>query len=123
MKIATLALAAATLALPGAALAQAQNQPTTQSQQQAAIGASQFHDVDDLAVMTQDGKRLGEIENVLVDGSGTMAYVVEIEDGFLGMNETEVVVPADRLSFDAQNRGFTTTMTEADIKGLQAWED
>lgn len=123
MKIATLALAAATLALPGAALAQAQNQPTTQSQQQAATGGSQFQDVDDLAVVTRDGKRLGEIENVLVDGSGTMAYVVEIEDGFLGMNETEVVVPADQLSFDSQNRSFSTGMSESDIKGLQTWED
>lgn len=124
MKTASLALAAtlaAATALPAGAMAQAQG--TAQGQQQAAAGATDYREVDDLRVVGPDGKKIGEVENVLVDSRGQLAFVVEFDDGFLGMGEREVIVPADRMTFDAQNRTYSSDLAEADLKSLQTWDD
>lgn len=93
------------------------------AQDQQAAAPTQYQDLEDVAVFSGDGNRIGEIETLLLDQQGGLAYVVEIEEGFLGLRDTEVVIPATRLSYDAQNRRFSTDVAETEIQGLQTWED
>lgn len=127
MKVASIALAAAAvLALPAAAGAQTQTdtQPlaTTQNQPAAAM-EREYRDIDDIRIIGANGNEIGEIEDVVLGPDGQLAYIVEFEEGFLGIRDREVVVPADRLQFDAQNRSFTSDMTEDEVKAMQEWDD
>lgn len=97
----------------GGAAAQTQQPATT----------NQYQDLDDISVVTGDGTRIGEIDSVALGRDGTLAYVLEIEEGFMGMREKEVVVPMERLSFDAQNNRFTSDLAEADFQNQQTWDD
>ncbi|MFP7675708.1 PRC-barrel domain-containing protein [Marivita sp. S0852] len=101
-------LIAAALALPlaGAAIAQ----------------TSQYTEVDDIDVVGANGQLVGEIETILIDGSGMpAAMVVEVDDGFLDIGDTEVIVPMDALTWD--NGRYTTTMTSEDMETLPVWDD
>lgn len=115
MKYIVAAIGAALLTAPavGGATAQTQQPATT----------NQYQDLDDISVVTGDGTRIGEIDSVALGQDGTLAYVLEIEEGFMGMRDKEVVVPMDRLSFDAKNNRFTTDLAEADFQNLQTWDD
>lgn len=124
MKITTMALAASVLAMPGVAAAQTQTQTQAgaQPQQQVAV-THDYQEIDDIRIIGADGKKIGEIEEAVIDQNGRVAYVVEFEEGFLGIDDREVVVPAERLTFDAGSRSFTTNLTEADMNTLQEWDD
>lgn len=76
--------------------------------------------VDDMKVYSAGGERVGEVEHTVIDPQGNLAFVVEIDEGFLGMAETEVVVPMDRLVF--QGDRFQSRLTEEEMKALQAWD-
>ena len=104
-----LMIAALTLPLAGAAFAQD-------------AGVANYTEVDDVRIVGQDGERVGEIEGVLLDGSGKpAAYVVEVEDGFLDLGDTEVVIGIDDLTWDAGR--YTTSMSEDQMKALPVWDD
>ncbi len=79
-----------------------------------------YSEVDDMKVYSVGGEQVGEIEEIIIDPQGSLAYVLEIEEGFLGMRETEVIVPADRLMF--QGDRFQSRMTEEELKSLQQWD-
>ncbi|PYE80618.1 PRC-barrel domain-containing protein [Pseudoroseicyclus aestuarii] len=105
----SLMIAALALPLAGAAAAQTADPSTyTQIENQNVLGA--------------DGTEVGEIEAVLVDGSGSpAAVVVEIDDGFLDLGDTEVIITLDALNWDGKD--YTTSMTEADVENLPVWDD
>lgn len=105
----SLLIAALTLPLAGAAIGQT-------------IEISGYSDVEDLDVVGPDGERVGEVETALVDSSGTLAaLVVEVDDGFLDLGDSDVVMMVDTLTWG--NGQFTTTMTSAEVEGLPVWED
>ncbi|WP_281827521.1 PRC-barrel domain-containing protein [Jannaschia rubra] len=105
----SLLIAAMTLPFAGAAIAQ-----TTD--------VSTYVEADDLKVIGADGARIGEIEGVLIDSSGMpAAFVVEVEDGFLNLGDTDVVMGMDALTWD--NGRYTTTMTAEEVEGLPTWDD
>lgn len=85
-----------------------------------AAGNPSYHEVDDMKVYSAGGERVGEVEKMVVDPQGNLAFVVEIDEGFLGMAETEVVVPSDRLVF--QGDRFQSRLTEEEMKSLQHWD-
>ncbi|KJS41491.1 MAG: hypothetical protein VR70_04890 [Rhodospirillaceae bacterium BRH_c57] len=82
--------------------------------------AGAYTEVDDMKVYSVGGEQVGEIEDILIDPRGNIAYVVEIEEGFLGMRDTEVIVPADRLMLEGDR--FQSRMTEEELKSLQKWD-
>lgn len=93
------------------------------AQSQQAATAQNYWDLDDTEVVSADGTRVGEIDEVVIGRDGQLAYILEIEEGFLGLRDEEVVVPLDRVTFDAQNKRFTTDLAEADFQKLEAWQD
>jgi len=79
-------------------------------------------DLDDMKVFDASGRKIGEVEKVLGDGSNTItALVIEIE-GIQGIDDKELVVPAERIQVDGQNKRLLTTMSESDLRSLPVWD-
>ena len=76
-------------------------------------------DVEDMDVYGPDGKELGEVEEVLEDGTGQIRAVVLEFGGILGFGDKEVIVAMDQLQL-AKDR-FTTNLTEEQLTALPAW--
>lgn len=77
--------------------------------------------VDDMDLMNASGEKIAEIEEVLVGSDGQPAgYLVDL-GGFLGMNDRDVVLPLDAVTFS--NGNFQTSLSEADLEALPEWDD
>jgi hypothetical protein len=77
--------------------------------------------LDDLDVL-RDGQRIGEIEGVLANADKQIvAVVVEYDDGFLGLNGPEVILPIDRIQFD--RNAASVTLSDAELRALPVWDD
>jgi len=105
------ALLVAALSFPLAATSEAQT-----------ADISGYTDIEEFEVVGTNGERVGEVETVLIDASSTpTALVLEVDDGFLDLGDTEVVVELDALSWE--NGKYTTTLTSEDVEGLPVWDD
>ena len=72
-------------------------------------------------LMGPDGNRIGEVEQILVDDSGTPVAAVVEAGGFLDIGDEDIVVPLEELTFE--DGDFTTSMTEDELKNLPKWDD
>lgn len=105
----SLAIAALTLPLANFAIAQTAD-------------VSSYTDIDDIDVVGSDSTKIGEVETVLVDDAGLpVAMVVEVNDGFLDLGDSDVIMQIDELTWE--DGRYTTTMTSEDISGLPMWDD
>jgi sporulation protein YlmC with PRC-barrel domain len=70
-----------------------------------------------------DGKKVGEIENLLVDRSGNVRAVVVEWGGFLGIGESQRLVPSDRIQLGerADDRA-QISMTREQIEALPRFD-
>mgnify|MGYP001062000173 CR=1 FL=1 len=59
----------------------------------------------DREIRSRNGETIGEIENVVVDSTGQVQYVIVEIDGFWGLGSEESMVPLDKLSL-TKNRGY-----------------
>ncbi len=75
--------------------------------------------VEDMDVYGPDGKEVGEIEKVLEDGDGQIRAVVVEFGGFLGLGDTELIVPLDQLQPGKEH--FTTKLTQEQLSAFPAW--
>jgi sporulation protein YlmC with PRC-barrel domain len=81
-------------------------------------------EIEGMDVYTTGDENIGEVEDVLGDDTGQIkAFVVEISDGVFDLDPRKVVVPADRLTLDAENDRFDTQLTQADIEGFDQWAE
>ena len=104
-----LMIAALTLPLASAAFAQSTD-------------VSSYTAIDDVEIMGANGEDVGEIETVLVDEFGApVAYAVEIDDGFLDLGDSEVVMNVDDLTWEGDH--YTTSMSSDEVEELPTWDD
>ena len=115
-----------TVALIGAVgLAHAQ-QPTTSSVpplvevEDEAMMVERFNlsvdQLEDMEITDSGGKRIGEVEDVLMTPEGKItAVAVEV------VGDKEVVVALDQLR--RQGEGLMTDLTEEQVEALQSWDD
>ena len=81
-------------------------------------------EIEGMDVYTTGDENIGEIEDVLGDDNGEVkAFVVEISDGVFDLDPRKIVVPADRLTLNAENDRFDTQLTQADIEGFEQWAE
>lgn len=77
--------------------------------------------IDDMDVMTADGERIGEIEEVLMDASGQpVAVAVEVDD-LLDVDDEERIIRLDQLRLDDDR--FATDLSKSQIESLPVWDD
>ena len=77
--------------------------------------------VEDMDVYGPHDKEVGEIEEVLEDSDGQIRAVVVEFGGFLGIGDTEVIVPLDQLRPGKEH--FTTKLTQEQLSALPAWKN
>ncbi|WP_245894788.1 PRC-barrel domain-containing protein [Paracoccus indicus] len=102
-------IAALTIPLAGAAVAQT-------------VDVSGYSSLDDVTIIGSNDNKIGEVETVLIDDSGMpVAVVVDVEDGFLDIGDSDVVVQMDALTWE--DGRYKTTMTAAAMGELPKWDD
>lgn len=72
--------------------------------------------VEGTAVYDRRGRRLGSIENFMVDKrSGRVDYAVLSFGGFLGLGARYYPLPWNQLTYDERHRGYVVDLTERDL--------
>jgi sporulation protein YlmC with PRC-barrel domain len=72
-------------------------------------------------IVGSDGKKIGEIDKVLADGSNQPKAVTVDAGGFLGIGSKEVIVSLDQLQKGTDDN-FRVAMTKEQVENLQRWE-
>ena len=80
-------------------------------------------DLRAMSIYGADGKKIGEVKNVLADKSNAIKAVSSDVGGFLGMGSREVVFPIDKLRKGTEKNRLQTSLTKDEIKNLEAWSD
>jgi len=78
-------------------------------------------DLRAMAIYGSDGKKIGEVKNVLADSSNQVKAVSADVGGFLGMGSREVIFPIDKLTKGTEKDRLQTAMTKDQIQNLEAW--
>ena len=121
------ALGAATLPATAQTTTTTPIEPTPMESTGAIGGVAQVFatadDLDDVEVWGSNGEAIGEVENVVVDATGTHFIVLEV-GGFLGLGEEEVAIPMDRFAARGEEGLVLVGMTADELEALaEAKED
>lgn len=82
---------------------------------------SNLSSIDDADIMTAEGDKVGEVEEILVDKSGTpVAAVIEV-GGFLDIGDEDVVIMLEDMTYE--DGDFTTQLSEGQLESLPVWDD
>lgn len=74
-------------------------------------------------VVTAQGERVGEIEDVMIDVcAGRVAYAVISTGGFLGIGERFLAIPWRALTLDTDNAQFILDVDSQRLKGAPSFE-
>ncbi|WP_292288416.1 PRC-barrel domain-containing protein [Marivita sp.] len=83
--------------------------------------ATFLQSVEDMDVVTADGDKIGEIEEILVDNTGVPAgFLLEV-GGFLGLGDSDVSVPLDALAWDGT--AYVSKMTLEQLEALAPFDE
>lgn len=77
--------------------------------------------VDDAHVVTAEGEKIGEIEEILVDTDGKPAGFLIDLGGVLNLGDADVSVPLDALHWNGKE--YVSKMTEEQLKNLKPWDE
>src|ERR1700761_6288478 len=73
--------------------------------------------VEGTNVYRSNGKKIGEIERVMIDKvSGQAAYAVMGFGGFLGIGEDHYPIPWERLTYNEKLGGYELNVTDEQLK-------
>ena len=81
-------------------------------------------DVEGTDVYGVDGKKVGDIDHLMIDKvSGRVTYAVISFGGFLGLGHSHYPVPWAALKYDPKLGGYITGITEEKLKDAPAFSD
>ena len=76
-------------------------------------------EVEGCSIYDTNGNSVGEVDHLMIDKkSGRVVYAVIGFGGFLGLGHRHYPLPWEKLSFDTELGGFTTDVTEQQLKSL-----
>ena len=77
--------------------------------------------VENIDIVTPDGEKIGEVEEILIDSDGVPAgFLIEI-GGFFGLADSEVAVPLGALTWDGAH--YVSTMTQEQLENLRPFDE
>jgi hypothetical protein len=79
--------------------------------------------LEDMDVVGPDGAEIGEVDEILVDASGTVVAVTVEVGGFLGIGEREAVMMIDQLGLAGDGDDLVSSLTREQIEALPEWDD
>ena len=110
MKLNTALSVLAVAGFAGAAMA---NDPAAESTSAAQADKTKLvSKLEDKDIHSADNKKIGEVEDFVVDESGQITYAVVSHGGTLGMNEKHTLVPWDQLSSGMQGERIVLDRTQ-----------
>jgi sporulation protein YlmC with PRC-barrel domain len=65
---------------------------------------------------SNNGDKIGDIDDLIFDGSGRVQAVVVGVGGYLGLGERDIAVPFDQIRFETQPRGTATGTTTGEAR-------
>jgi len=77
--------------------------------------------VEDMIILDANGKKIGEVDEVLEDKNGEVKGVAIEYGGFLGFGEKEAIITLDQVKLKDGN--LVTELTEEQLPQLPAWKD
>lgn len=88
------------------------------------LGGKRLDDLEDENIYNGAGEDIGDIEGFLADSTGKIsAVILEIDEGFLGIGGDEVIVPLDRLAWNADQTKIVSTVSEDELHTYPRWHD
>ena len=77
--------------------------------------------VEDMDVYTADNEKIGEVEEILIDGDGVPAgFLLEI-GGFFDLGDSDVSVPLEALTWNGAH--YVSKMTVDQLESLQPFDE
>jgi hypothetical protein len=77
--------------------------------------------LEDMGIHGVGGKRIGEVDEVLMTSEGKIAALAVEVGGFLGIGDKEVVMELNQLRREGDT--LMTDLTKEQIEALQSWVD
>jgi len=123
--LAAASVAAMTMAAP--VLAADSKSPAMERQAQSEFGMNATTAIKADTLVGKDvkniaGEDIGEIQSVIIDGTGKVSAVVVSVGGFLGMGEREVAIDWNDLRLFRNGEVIQSRMTKNDLKALPEYE-
>jgi hypothetical protein len=78
-------------------------------------------DLEDMDLYGPNGEEIGEVEEVLANGSGKPVAVAAEVGGFLGVGEKAVTIGLDQLRLDGEH--LVSGMTKEQLEALPEWDE
>jgi hypothetical protein len=81
-------------------------------------------DIHGIAVYGVDGKKMGEIDHLIIDKlSGRVGYAVMSFGGFMSLGHSHYPIPWGALHYDTSLGGFSTNITEQMLRDAPEFTD
>jgi sporulation protein YlmC with PRC-barrel domain len=109
--------------VPLAACAQSSAAPRPPQPVWRELGLSEARNVLGMRVRNEQGRDVGEIDNLLIDTqTGQISYVVVAVGGFMGVGEKKVVVPWSDLTIASDGKRAIATLSQTKLDGAPRWD-
>jgi sporulation protein YlmC with PRC-barrel domain len=80
--------------------------------------------VEGTNVYDPNGNKIGEIDHLMIDRvSGNVRYAVMSFGGFMGLGHSHYPLPWNAIKYDTVREGYTTNVTEAQLKNAPEFSD
>ncbi|WP_456684597.1 PRC-barrel domain-containing protein [Bradyrhizobium sp. P5_C11_2] len=87
-----------------------------------AAHAVRVKQLDDMNVYNAKGKKLGEVDRVVMSQKNNKRYVVVSHGGFLGIGEDKVAFPLERFAMKGNDRLVIRGVSDQDIENMDNWK-
>ena len=77
--------------------------------------------LDDMDVYNAKGKKLGDVDQVIMSQKDNKRYVVVSHGGFLGLGEDKVAFPIERFAVKGNDRLVIRGVSEQDVENMDNW--
>jgi sporulation protein YlmC with PRC-barrel domain len=114
---------AALVCFPIVASAQTPAPPRTPLPAWRELGLSETRHVLGMRIRNEQGREVGEIDNLLIDTrDGRISHVVIGVGGFMGVGEKKVVVPWADLKIASDGKRPVATLEQAKLDSAPRWD-
>ncbi|HEY3097817.1 MAG TPA: PRC-barrel domain-containing protein [Methylomirabilota bacterium] len=87
------------------------------------LGLSEARTVLGMRIKNEQGRDVGELDNLLIDTqSGRISHVVIGVGGFMGVGEKKVVVPWSDLKIGSEGNRPVATLEQAKLESAPRWD-
>ena len=84
---------------------------------------SEARNVLGMRIKNEQGRDVGEIDNLLIDTqNGRISHVVVAVGGFMGVGEKKVVVPWSDLRIASEGKTSVATLDQAKLESAPRWD-